>query len=360
LVALELLVNKNSKTVKRLDDSLFIRALRGKSVERTPVWLMRQAGRYQASYRAIREKVDFLTLCHSSELAAQVTVEAVDSLQVDAGIIFADILLPLERIGRLSFARGDGPQLAKPVVCSQDVDSLPTIDVEGELSYVFQSVSLFCKERPQVPLIGFAGAPFTLASYLIEGGSSRNFEKTKAFMFKESAAFAKLMSYLTDVTIAYLKGQAEAGAHALMLFDSWVGALSRQDFQRFVLPHSKKIFAALEEQPTIYFGTACGGMLDLFAESGAACIGVDWRSDLSNAHRMIGQDKAYMGNLDPCVLFADKDEIARQAAYILDQAKAAGGSHIFNLGHGILQHTQEENVRFLVETVKEYSADRKT
>ncbi len=205
-----------------------MRALRREPVERTPVWLMRQAGRYQPEYRAIRAKMSFLELCHNSQVAAEVTVMAVDMLQVDAGIIFADILLPLQCLNAgLRFAQGDGPVIDNPIRVSADVAKLTRFDIEEGLGYVFEAIRLFVKERPLVPLIGFAGAPFTVASYLIEGGSSRNFERTKAFMYSEPQAFADLMSILTEVTISYLLAQVAAGAHCLMLFDSWVGTLSR-------------------------------------------------------------------------------------------------------------------------------------
>lgn len=346
--------DQTSGSEQGCEDSLFLRALRLEATERTPVWLMRQAGRYQESYRKVREKVDFLSLCHNSQLAAQVTVQAVDELGVDAGIIFADILLPLECMGSgLRFARGDGPVLDNPVRSVGDVERLQEFDVEEGLGYVFQSVRNFIAERPTVPLIGFAGAPFTLASYLIEGGSSRHFDKTKAFMYCQPEAFEKLMALLTTMTIAYLQGQKQAGAHCLMLFDSWVGALGRHDFARHVLPHSRRIIKALSG-PTIYFGTSCGGMLDLMSEAGSTALGVDWRSDMAAAWSAIGQDRAVMGNLDPCVLLAGREEIADQVDLILQQTGARPG-HIFNLGHGILQNTSQENVRFLVDTVKERS-----
>lgn len=346
--------DKNGRKDQGCEDSLFLRALRLEPTERTPVWLMRQAGRYQESYRKVREKVDFLSLCHNSQLAAQVTVQAVDELGVDAGIIFADILLPLECMGTgLRFAKGDGPVLDNPVRSAGDVERLKHFDVEDGLGYVFQSVRNFVAERPSVPLIGFAGAPFTLASYLIEGGSSRHFDKTKSFMYCQPEAFEKLMALLTTMTIAYLQGQKEAGAHCLMLFDSWVGALSRYDFARHVLPHSRRILQAVSG-PTIYFGTSCGGMLDLMSEAGSTALGVDWRSDMEAAWSAIGHDRAVMGNLDPCVLLAGREEIAKQVDLILRQTGTRPG-HIFNLGHGILQNTSQENVRFLVDTVKEKS-----
>ena len=342
-----------------LTESIFLKALRGEKTDRTPIWLMRQAGRYQKSYREIREKVDFLTLCKTSELASQVTVQAVDDLGVDAGIIFADILLPLECLGSgLRFAKGDGPVLDNPIRLASDVDRLHPFEVEDGLGYVFESVRLFVKERASVPLIGFAGAPFTLASYLIEGGSSRHFERTKQFMYQEPLAFKKLMSLLAGMTVDYLAGQARAGASCLMLFDSWVGCLSRQDFQAHVLPHSLEIFKALKSQlsgtPNIYFGTSTGTILDLMSQAGSTALGVDWRIDVSEARRITGIDRPVMGNLDPCLLLGPQEELKRQAKLILDDVGKKPG-HIFNLGHGILQHTPENNVRALVDYVHEYS-----
>jgi uroporphyrinogen decarboxylase len=339
-----------------LENNIFMRALRREQVERTPVWLMRQAGRYQPEYRAIRAKMSFLELCHNSQVAAEVTTMAVDMLQVDAAIIFADILLPLQCLNAgLRFAQGDGPVIDNPIRLASDVERLSLFDIEEGLGYVFQSIKLFVKERPLVPLIGFAGAPFTLASYLIEGGSSRNFERTKAFMYQEPQAFARLMAILTDVTIAYLLAQVAAGAHCLMLFDSWVGTLSREDYESTVLPYSKKIFAALASAaPSIHFGTATGGMLDLIASAGSTVVGVDWRMDLASAWQMIG-DKAVQGNLDPTVLLGDRALIKERTQLVLDKADGRPG-HIFNLGHGIGKDTPVDNVKYLVDLVRELSS----
>lgn len=330
-----------------------MRALRREPVERTPVWLMRQAGRYQPEYREIRKKMSFLDLCHNSEVAAEVTVMAVDMLKVDAGIIFADILLPLQALNAgLRFAQGDGPVIDNPIRLATDVAKLRLFDVEDELGYVLQAIRLFIAARPHTPLIGFAGAPFTLASYLIEGGSSRTFEKTKAFMYQEPDAFKALMTILTDITISYLQAQSRAGANCLMLFDSWVGALSREDYSEMVLPFSKKIFAALES-PTIHFGTATGGILDLMSSAGSTAVGVDWRMSLARGWDLIG-DKAVQGNLDPTVLLGGRDIIKARAHAVLAEANGRPG-HIFNLGHGIGKETPVDNVKYLVELVHDYS-----
>lgn len=339
-----------------LENNIFMRALRREPVERTPVWLMRQAGRYQPEYRAIRAKMSFLELCHNSQVAAEVTVMAVDMLQVDAGIIFADILLPLQCLNAgLRFAQGDGPVIDNPIRVSSDVAKLTRFDIEEGLGYVFEAIRLFVRERPLVPLIGFAGAPFTLASYLIEGGSSRNFERTKAFMYSEPEAFANLMSILTEVTISYLLAQVAAGANCLMLFDSWVGTLSREDYENTVLPYSKRIFSAIESlAPSIHFGTATGGMLDLVASAGSTVVGVDWRMDLASAWQMIG-DKAVQGNLDPTVLLGGRELIKERTQLVLNKAAGRPG-HIFNLGHGIGKDTPVDNVKYLVEFVRELSS----
>jgi len=339
-----------------LENNIFMRALRREPVERTPVWLMRQAGRYQPEYRAIRAKMSFLELCHNSQVAAEVTVMAVDMLQVDAGIIFADILLPLQCLNAgLRFAQGDGPVIDNPIRVSADVAKLTRFDIEEGLGYVFEAIRLFVRERPLVPLIGFAGAPFTLASYLIEGGSSRNFERTKAFMYSEPQAFADLMSILTEVTISYLLAQVAAGANCLMLFDSWVGTLSREDYESLVLPYSKKIFSAIENAaPSIHFGTATGGMLDLVSSAGSTVVGVDWRMDLASAWQMIG-DKAVQGNLDPTILLGGRELIKERTQLVLNKAAGRPG-HIFNLGHGIGKDTPVDNVKYLVELVRELSS----
>lgn len=338
-------------------DSQFIRCLKKQPTDYTPVWLMRQAGRYQSEYREIRKRVGFLELCKTPALAAEVTVMAVNQLGVDAGIIFADILLPLESLGLgLRFAEGDGPVLDKPIKTARDVDALPDFAPEEELGYVLDAIRLVCKEFDgDVPLIGFAGAPFTLASYAIEGGGSRNYERTKTLMYKEPEVWDKLMRKLCDITSAYLKAQIKAGASAVQIFDSWVGSLSPYDYERFVLPHMQELILTLKGQaPVIYFGTMTNGLLKLMARTEADVIGVDWRIDLDYAWELIGHDKGTQGNLDPLVLFAGKKEIEKQVKLILDKAAGRPG-HVFNLGHGILPSTPVENAKYLVEIVHELS-----
>jgi uroporphyrinogen decarboxylase len=344
-----------------LQQSIFMRALRRQPTERPPIWLLRQAGRYMPEYRAIRQKVSFLELCKNPNLAAEVTVMAVDQLGVDAGIIFADILLPLDAMGvGLRFAQGDGPVIDNPVRAAADVDNFTDFDPAEKMGYVLDAIKLFKKSKADCPLIGFAGAPFTLASYLIEGGSSRNFEKTKLFMHKESAAFHKLLAYLANITVRYLKAQRAAGADCLMLFDSWVGSLGREDYEEFVLPHSKFIFDGLKESaPSIHFGTNTGGIIDLMASAGGDVIGLDWRVDLAAtwANTPVLNDKCVQGNLDPSLLFAEPELIGARAKKLIESVHGKNG-YIFNLGHGIMPGTPVDNVKYLVELVKQDSVHK--
>ncbi len=341
----------------QIKNSEFIKCLNKESTSYTPVWIMRQAGRYQSEYREIRAKVGFLELCKTPELAAEVTVRAVEQLGVDAAIIFADILLPLEPMGLgLRFAKGDGPVLDNPIANVADVEALPDFDPRDELSYVVKAIETTCRELDgKVPLIGFAGAPFTLASYAIEGGGSRNYEKTKSLMYREPAAWDLLMRKLVNMTVKYLRAQIDAGASVVQIFDSWVGSLSPRDYQSYVLPHMQNLTSALKGSvPIIYFGTMTNGLLSHMAKTDANVIGVDWRIDLDYAWDLIGHDKGIQGNLDPLVLYADKAEIEKQTRIILQQAAGRAG-HVFNLGHGVLPSTPVENVKYLVELVHELS-----
>lgn len=318
---------------------------------------MRQAGRYQSQYRQIREKVDFLTLCKTPELASQVTVMAVEQLSVDAAIIFADILLPIESLGLgLSFEKGEGPVIERPICSSADIEALPLLESAESLSFVFDAIKMTCRElSDRTPLIGFAGAPFTVASYAIEGGSSRSFEKTKQLMWSEPEAWSMLMEKIVVFTAAYLKGQIKAGASALQLFDSWVGCLSLVDYDRFVAPHVRRLIDITgSEVPLIYFSTSTAGLNESIKTLGADVIGIDWRMGLDQAWSQVGYDHAIQGNLDPLVLLSDKDEIRRQVKDILQRAGGRPG-HVFNLGHGILPQTPVENARYLVELVRELS-----
>lgn len=322
----------------------------------TPVWLMRQAGRYQAEYRAIREKVGFLELCKTPDLAAEVTVFAVRQLGVDAGIIFADILLLLEPMGVPIRFDGDGPSITKTVRTSADIDALVSeIDAVGSLGFVLEAIRKVRRELPQTPLLGFAGAPFTLASYAIEGGGSKNYVATKKLMLDDEGAFRTLLERITEATVRYLNAQIEAGASAVQLFDSWVGALSPEDYRRYVLPHMRRLVAGITKgTPVITFGTGTSGFLPEMAACGADVVGVDWRYEMRRARQDL-PGTPLQGNLDPVVLFGPQRELEPRVRAILEQMKGHPG-HIFNLGHGILPHTPVDNVKMLVELVHELSA----
>jgi len=337
--------------------SVFMQACRLEKSRHTPIWLMRQAGRYMPAYQEIRAKHSFLELCKNTDLATHVTVSTVEQLGVDAGIIFADILLILEPLGAgLSFVKGDGPAIAKPIRTPRDIDALPEPHVEDSLAYVYETVRQSRKAlKPEIALIGFAGAPFTLASYLIEGGPSKSFYLTKKFMYTEPEAWHKLMDKLALASIVYLKAQIEAGADAVQLFDSWVGCLGTDDYKTFVLPHSQKVFAAIRNlAPTIHFGVGAGSLLSLMKTAGGNIIGLDWRVDLDTEWRRLGFEVGVQGNMDPIILLSDRAQINLRAKRILEQAKARPG-HIFNLGHGILPNTPVDNVRFLVDEVHRLS-----
>lgn len=309
-----------------------------------------------AEYRAVREKFGFLELCHNPEAAAEVTVTAVERLGVDAAIIFADILLVIEPLDiGLEFTAGNGPVIRRPIRTPEDLGRLAPYDTADTLSYVSEALRA-AKRGLKVPLIGFAGAPFTLASYLIEGGGSRDYVRTKSFMYSQPQAWHQLMSLLSRLINSYLKEQVAAGADALQVFDSWVGCLAPDDYREFVLPHTRAAMAGLTDQaPVIYFGTGTAGLLTAMREAGSDVMGVDWRIDLGTAWDQMGSDVAVQGNLDPVALFAPASEIRRRARAILDRAAGRPG-HIFNLGHGILPHTPVDHVLALVDAVHEFSA----
>ncbi len=335
----------------------FLEACQLRSTSYTPVWLMRQAGRYMSEYRQVRSKVGFLELCKTPELACEVTVTAVEKLGCDAAIIFSDILLILEPLGvGLEFTQGDGPVIKRPVRTVGDVENLIKVDCAESLHFVFSAIQQTRRHlAPNIPLIGFCGAPFTLASYLIEGGSSKNFAKTKSFMYKEGVAWHSLMDKLVLASIDYLKAQVEAGAQALQVFDSWVGCLSADDYANYVLPHSKKLLDALTDTvPLIHFGVNTTSFLDLVKKAGGDVIGLDWRVNLKDAWHNLGYQVGVQGNLDPIVLLADRPEIEKRVNKILLEAENRPG-HIFNLGHGILPETPVDNVRFLVDAVHRLS-----
>lgn len=331
----------------------FLKACRRESVDCTPVWFMRQAGRYMPEYQAVRASHSILEVCKTPELAAQVTLQPVERFPVDAAIIFADILLPLEPMGiHFEFAEGEGPVIQNPIRDRADVERLQVSDGSA-LAYVGDSIKQARKALSGlVPLIGFAGAPFTLASYAIEGGGSKQYLVTKQFMYREPEAWHRLMDKLARVVTNYLQLQIQAGAQAVQLFDSWVGCLSPGDYEEYVLPHVQLIFEGLKREgvPLIHFGTGTSALLRLMRKAGGDVIGVDWRVHLDEAWATIGYDVAIQGNLDPVSLFAPLHEIERRVEDILRRAGGRPG-HIFNLGHGILPNTPMEQVAATVELV---------
>ena len=335
-----------------------MRACRRESVPYTPIWLMRQAGRYMREYREVRAKTTFLELCKTPSLAAEVTVTAAERLGVDAAIIFADILLILEPMGvELEFAEGEGPVIHNPVRRAADVERLREVEDVNALEFVYEAIRQTRRAlKPDVPLIGFCGAPFTLASYLIEGGGSKNYVHTKQLMYDDAGAWHAMMSLIARALAKYLNAQIEAGAQAVQLFDSWVGCLSPDDYREFVLPHTRAVISSVTALvPVIHFGTGTGALLELMREAGGDVIGLDWRVRLDDGWRRVGHEVAVMGNLDPVALFAKQEALRSQAKRILDQAGGHPG-HVFNLGHGILPQTPVENVIALVDMVHEMSA----
>lgn len=342
-----------------MTNDLFLRACRREPTDRTPIWLMRQAGRYLPEYRALREKYDMLTMCRTPELAVEVTLQPLRRFALDAAILFSDIMIPLKGMGvDFEIKESVGPVVANPVRTRQDADALRVIDPERDIPFVTEAVR-WLKRDLQVPLIGFAGAPFTLASYVVEGKPSRDLLRTKSLMYTDPSTWHTLMGKLADSIALYLLAQVGAGAQAVQLFDSWVGALSPRDYREFVLPHSKAIFDRLAPAkiPRIHFGTGTATLLEEMKDAGGDVIGVDWRVPLEQAWRRLG-DIGIQGNLDPAILATTPDIVEKQARLVLAQAKGQHG-HIFNLGHGVLPNTPLENVTRLVETVHNYPiADR--
>jgi uroporphyrinogen decarboxylase len=337
-------------------ESRLVRACRALPVDRTPVWLMRQAGRYMPEYRAVRKQHSLIEICKNSKLAAEVTITAAEILGVDAAIVFADLLLPVEVMGLpFHFSAGEGPVIEQPVREKADVARLKT-DSAADLGYVAEAVSLVCKHfGSKLPVIGFCGAPFTLASYMIEGGGSRHYIHTKKMMYSQPEAFDQLLQKLVCVTAQYSEDQVGAGADVIQVFDSWVGCLSVEDYRRYVLPRTTELIQRLKRTgaPVIYFGTDTATLLGSMKETGADVIGVDWRIPLDAAWEQIGSG-AVQGNLDPVLLFAQWSQIEKGTREILDRAAGRPG-HIFNLGHGILPETPVENVKRLVKYVQENS-----
>jgi uroporphyrinogen decarboxylase len=334
-----------------------MRACRREPVPYTPVWLMRQAGRYMKEYREVRARHTFLEMCKKPDVASEVTVYAAERLKVDAAIIFADILLILEPMGiDLEFAKGEGPVIHNPVRSGADVRRLREVESADALNYVYEAIRLTRRDLPaNVPLIGFSGAPFTLASYMTEGGGSKNYIHTKRLMYMDEGAWHEMMSLISRALSKYLNAQIEAGAQAVQLFDSWVGALSPDDYRRFVLPHTREVIRNIKPGvPVIHFGTGTATLLESMREAGGDCIGLDWRVELDKAWEQLG-NVSIMGNLDPITLFTDVKTVRAQTERILKEAAGRPG-HIFNLGHGILPETPVETVVALVEAVHELSA----
>ena len=337
-------------------ESPFVRACKCLPVERTPVWFMRQAGRYMPEYRAVRKTHSLIEICKNPQLAAEVTITAAEILNIDAAIIFADLLLPLEVMGSpFHFSAGEGPVIERPLRSAQDIAALRT-DSAADLGYVAEAVGLVAKHfAGRIPVIGFCGAPFTLASYMIEGGGSRHYIQAKKLMYAQPEAFDQLLGKLVSVTSEYAAAQVRAGADVIQVFDSWVGCLSVDDYRRYVLPRTTELIQALKKTgaPVIYFGTDTSTLLLSMQETGADVIGLDWRIPLDEGWSRLGNRGAVQGNLDPVVLFSDWKQVETRARDILTRAAGRPG-HIFNLGHGILPETPVENVKALAAFVQQY------
>ncbi|MCW2639134.1 MAG: uroporphyrinogen decarboxylase [Dactylosporangium sp.] len=338
-------------------DSPFLRACRREPGPHTPVWFMRQAGRSLPEYRQVRAGIGMLESCRRPDLVCEITLQPVRRHGVDAAILFSDIVVPLAAAGvDLDIVPGTGPVVAKPVTALADVEAIPKLSSE-QVDYVAEAIRLLRPELGATPLIGFAGAPFTLASYLVEGGPSRTHAKTKALMYGAPDVWHALCRRLAEITLTFLRVQVDAGVAAVQLFDSWAGALSEADYRRYVLPHSKAVLGGLEGAgvPRIHFGVGTAELLTAMGEAGADVVGVDWRTPLNVATGRIGADKAVQGNLDPCTLFAPAEVLSAEVRRVLDEGRAAPG-HVFNLGHGVLPETDPDALTRVVALVHELSA----
>nr|WP_308129253.1 uroporphyrinogen decarboxylase [Actinoplanes polyasparticus] len=338
-------------------DSPFVRACRGLDVPHTPVWFMRQAGRSLPEYRKIREGIGMLDSCRRPDLVTEITLQPVRRHNVDAAILFSDIVVPIAAAGiDLDIVAGTGPVVASPIRTADDLRRLQPITAD-DVGFVAEAVRLLVGELGTTPLIGFAGAPFTLASYLIEGGPSRTYLKTKAMMYAAPELWNALLSRLADITLAFLRTQIDAGVSAVQLFDSWAGALSEADYREHVLPHSARVLQGLADAgvPRIHFGVGTAVLLRAMGEAGADVVGVDWRTPLDQATGIVGPDRSLQGNLDPAILFAGWDVVRREADRVLAQGRAAPG-HVFNLGHGVMPETDPDILTRLVAHVHEASA----
>ncbi|MEM9953082.1 MAG: uroporphyrinogen decarboxylase [Chloroflexota bacterium] len=350
----------NAEKIK--NESRFLKAARGEKTDAVPIWLMRQAGRYMAEYRELRKTYGILDIIKTPELARDVTMQPINAFDLDAAIIFADILPPLQGMGlNLEFIKGEGPVIHNPVRTASDVDALIVPPAEEALWFTLDAIKLTREalDPKGVPLIGFSGAPFTLASYAIEGGASKNKIHLKSLMYSDKDAWHKLMTKLAQCAGDYLLAQAKAGAQALQLFDSWVGELSPQDYRQYVQPYSKQALEMAKDAgvPLIHFGTNTNGMLTDIRDAGGDVIGVDWRIDIDKASQILGDGVAIQGNLDPVALYAPWDELQARAKDVLDRMQGRDG-YIFNLGHGIIKTTPPENVKRLVDFVHEYSSQQ--
>ncbi len=346
-------------------NDLFLRAARLEATERTPVWMMRQAGRYMPEYREIRAKHGFLEMCGTPELAVEVTMQPVDLVGVDAAILFSDILVVFPGMGLdLEFAKGEGPVIHNPIRSAADVAKLGISDPIDDTGYVMETIKILRKElENKVPLIGFAGAPFTLASYAIEGHGTRDYENCKALMWGDPVAWDMLMNKFTDTVIAYLCAQIDAGAQVVQMFDSWVGYVAPWDYERFVLPYSKRVLEAVKAHgdkvveggvPVIHFANGATSMIELVQQAGGDIVGVDWRLDMKDAVERIDPKFGIQGNIDPVALFGPDEEIERQVVRILEAVGTRPG-HIFNLGHGIHKTSDPEKARTMIRFVHEHS-----
>jgi len=343
-----------------LNNTRFLKACLREPVDATPVWFMRQAGRYMAEYRALRQRYSLLELCRAPELATQVTLQPIQRIELDAAIIFSDLLLPLEPMGiPFDFVKGEGPAIETPIRSAEDIGRLKLFEPREALAHVLEAIRLVQRELDgRVPLIGFAGAPFTLASYAIEGGHSNNFALTKALMYGQPEAWHRLCEMFATIVGDYLNAQIDAGVNAVQVFDSWVGALNPADYREFVAPHTAQIFNAIAGRvPTLHFGTGTSSLLEELRDAGGDVIGVDWRIPLDTAWARIGDAHAVQGNLDPTLLLGPADRLLDAANDVLARAEGRPG-HVFNLGHGILPSTPLEHVQLLAHHV--HGASRRT
>lgn len=335
----------------------FLKACKKEKVDCTPIWMMRQAGRYLEEYRAIRSKYSFIEMCKTPELVVEVTLQPIRRFELDAAIIFADILLPLENMGiDFEFTKDEGPQINNPIRTRKDVEKMRNFNAEEEMTYLMDSIKMVKKElNGLVPLIGFSGAPFTLASYMIEGGGSRNYVYTKSLMYNDPDTWHMLMDKLVDMIIDYLNAQIRSGVQAVQVFDSWVGCLSPADYEDFILPHQKRLFAGLDKSvPHIHFAFGASHLLTLVKSAGGDVIGLDWRINIDEAWKTLNYETGVQGNLDPVALYGSREYIKKRTEDILKRAKNRDG-HIFNLGHGILPTAPVDNAKYLIDLVHELS-----